>query len=167
MTECFAVGGASGGNVVNNLTFQNNIVNGCNVAIYLPELTGTTTIDYNFYGDACSYSNNCFVWKSTFEGAFNPQWKAACACDGHGLVSTYSGALLNSDGSPQTSSPTIGVGINLSSIAVGNVASLQSDSSRGATRSPVARPQTGPWNIGAYFGNGGPAAPGPLLANAQ
>jgi hypothetical protein len=166
MTECFAVGGSSGGNVVNNLTFENNIVNGCNLAIYLPELTGTTTIDRNFYGDACTQSNNCLIWKSTFEGAFTP-WKSACACDPHSLISSYAGALLNSDGSPQSGSPVIGAGINLSSLASGYLASLQDDTSKGDTRTPQARPTSGNWDIGAYLygsGGGAPQAPTGLAA---
>lgn len=154
MTQCYAIGGTSGGNVVNNLTFENNVVNGCNMAIYVPELTGTTTIDYNFYGDACSNSNNCLVWKGTFEGKFSA-WQPACNCDSHSLTSTYSGALLNPDGSPQAGSPVIGAGIDLTSIATGNLASLQNDTSKGNTRTPLPRPQNGPWDIGAYLYNNG------------
>jgi hypothetical protein len=160
MTECYAIGGATGGNVVNNLTFENNVVNGCNLAIYIPELTGTTTIDQNFYGDACSFSNNCFVWKGTFEGKLSA-WRSACNCDSLSLVSTFLGALLNSDGSPQAGSPVIGVGNNLSSMATGNLASLKNDTSKGNTRTPIARPQTGPWDIGAYLYSIGGTRPNP------
>jgi len=164
MTECYSIGGKTGGNVVNNLTFENNVINGCNVAIYVPELTGTTTIDYNFYGDACFNSNNCFVWNGSFEGKFST-WQSACSCDTHSMVSTYSGALLNPDGSPQQGSPVIGAGIDLTSIATGNLASLQSDTSKGNTRTPTVRPQTGPWDIGAYvYGAGAPNPPTGLSA---
>lgn len=160
MTECFAVGGATGGNVVNNLTFENNIVNGCNVAMYVPELTGTTTIDHNFYGDACSFSNNCFVWKGSFEGSFS-SWKSACNCDSNSKVSSYSGALLNADGSLQSGSPAIGAGIDLSSIANGSLAELQYDTSKGGMRTPVQRSTATNWDIGAYALGGSSSGPNP------
>lgn len=150
MTQCFAIGGSSGGNVVNNLTFENNVVNGCNMAIYVPELTGTTTMNHNFYGDACSLSNNCLVWKSTFEGSF-AAWKSACNCDSNSLTSTYVGALLNSNGAPLPGSPVIGVAVDLSPVASGFVASLQDDTTEGDTRNAVARPTSGNWDIGAYL----------------
>jgi hypothetical protein len=169
MTECFAVGGSTSGNVVNNLTFENNVVNGCNIAIYVPELTGTVTIDHNYYGDACSYSNNCFVWKGTFEGTFT-SWKSACNCDSHGIVSTFSAALLNSDGSPQSGSPVIGAGINLTSMATNTFAGLQEDTSKGNTRTPLTRPTSGNWDIGAYLygsGSGNPNPPTGLSATVN
>lgn len=149
MTECFSIGGATGGNLVNNLTFENNIVNGCNVAIYVPELAGTTVMDHNFYGDACSFSNNCFVWKGSFEGTFN-SWKSACGCDSHSIVSSFTGALLNPDGSPQSGSPVIGAGVDLSTLAINDLSSLQSDTTKGGTRTPTVRPTSGNWDIGAY-----------------
>jgi hypothetical protein len=160
MTQCFAVGGATSGNVVNNLTFENNVVNGCNLAIYIPELTGTTTIDHNFYGDACTQSNNCLVWKSTFEGAFSP-WKAACACDNDSLVSTYSGALLNSDGSPKVGSPVIGAGVNLTGTITSTLSSLQNDTTKAGTRTASSRPTTSNWDIGAYQYSSAVAGPLP------
>ena len=162
--ECYSIGGKTGGNTVNNLTFENNVVNGCNIAMYVPELSGTTTIDHNFYGDACSLSNNCFVWNGSFEGKFTT-WQSACNCDSHSLVSSYSGALLNPDGSPQSGSPVIGAALNLSNLASGNIASLQNDTTKGNTRTPMARPQSGPWDIGAYlYGSGAPAPPTGLSA---
>ena len=160
MTECFAVGGSSGGNTVNNLTFENNVVNGCNIAIYVPQLSGTVTIDHNYYGDACAFSNNCFVWKGTFEGTFN-SWKSACNCDSHGIVGTFSGALLNSDGSPESGSPVIGAGINLATTATNTLASLQDDTSKGNTRTPLTRPTSGSWDIGAYLYGSGSSNPNP------
>lgn len=162
LTSCYSVGGKSGGNVVNNLTFENNVINGCNVAMSVPQtgaLSGTTVIDYNLYGDGCFYSNNCFVWDGAFTGSFS-SWKSACSCDSHSVVSTYSGALLNSDGSPKAGSPVIGAGTDLTSIATGYVASLQDDTTKGNTRTSSARPQTGPWDIGAYlYGSANPPNP--------
>jgi hypothetical protein len=160
-TACWALGGKSGGNVVNNLTFENNTLNGCAGGVWITQagaLSGTTTIDYNFYGDSCVQNNNCFQWNGgSFSGSFSA-WKSACSCDAHSLTSTYAGALLNSNGSPQSGSPVIGAGTNLTSTATGLLASLQQDTTLGGTRSVFTRPSSGAWDIGAYqFGSSAPA----------
>jgi hypothetical protein len=174
LTSTWSVGGASGGNVVNNLTFENNVVNGSNVAMTVPQtgaLSGTTTINYNFYGDACGHSNNCFNWLDSFTGSFSA-WKTHCSCDGtNSTTATYSGALLNLDGSPQTGSPVIGIGVNLTSIATGNLATLASDTTKGGTRTPTGRAPAGAWTIGAYTAAdvtvGAPNAPTSLTASVN
>jgi hypothetical protein len=150
-TNCYNIGSA------NNLTFQDNTVNGCTYAVNLGSLTGANAINYNFYGDACNGSNNCFIWNGAFKGSFSA-WKAACACDGGSLTSTYSGAKLNSNGAPQSGSPVINMGTNLSSDAYGNLGSLANDTSQGNIRTPLPRPsgscsQQGSnncWDVGAY-----------------
>lgn len=178
-TACWALGGKSGGNVVNNLTFENNAVNGCNSGIEITQsgaLSGTTTIDYNFYGSTCGQNNNCYQWNGgSFSGTFSA-WKTACSCDSHSQTSSYSGALLNSDGSPQVSSPVLLQGLNFSSIATGNLATLQNDTTKGGTRTSIARP-TGTcgsqgsatcWAQGAYQFQSATPSPSPaMFANGQ
>lgn len=182
LTVCWALGGKSGGNVVNNLTFENNVVNGCNTGVEITQngaLSGTTTIDYNFYGDSCFYSNNCFQWNGgSFSGSF-ASWKNQCSCDSHTRASTYSGALLNSNGSPVSGSPVIQYGENLMSLASGHMATLGSDTTLGNTRTALSRPLSGTcssqgnlpcWDIGAYQYASGGVAPNPptgLAASVQ
>jgi len=150
---CYSMYGLS------NLSFQNNVVTNCGDPVEINSSTFlAANVDHNFYGTSCGNGNNCFVWNNNFKGSF-PNWKPACLCDSHGLQSNS--ALLNSDGSPQTGSPVIGAGMNLTSIATGILASLKDDTSQGDKRTPAARPPSGNWDAGAFlFGSGG-GAPNP------
>jgi len=165
-TNCFNVGS------VNNLTFQGNVVNGCTIAVNIGSLTNTpaSQIDYNFYGDACNGSNNCFIYNSSFKGSFS-NWKSSSGFDAHSKTSTYAGALLNADGSPQSGSPVLGTSLNLSVSALNSLVSLAYDTSRGGGRTPILRPTVGAWDMGAYqFGSttvSQPAAPTGLTASVQ
>src|SRR4029077_9109697 len=87
-TNCFNVGS------VNNLTFKGNVVNGCAIAANIGSLTNTpaSQVDYNFYGDACNGTNNCFIYNGAFMGSFS-NWKASSGFDAHSKTSSYSGAL--------------------------------------------------------------------------
>ena len=165
-TNCYNIGS------VTNLTFQGNVVNGCNIAVNLGSLSSTpaSQVDYNFYGGACASSNNCFVYNQAFMGSFS-SWQSRSGFDAHGKISSYSGALLNSDGSPQSGSPVRSSSLNLSLSAVANMLSLGSDTSRGGVRTPVLRPVAALWDIGAYqYGSASvsqPAAPTGLTASVQ
>jgi len=67
-----------------------------------------------------------------------------------------------SDGAPfsyspaSAASPTVGQGVNLSSLAIGAMASLANDATYGGFRGALARPVTGAWDIGAYQWTGQP-----------
>jgi len=165
-TNCYNVGS------VNNLTFQGNVVNGCTFAVNIGSLTNTpaSQVDYNFYGDACNGSNNCFIHNGSFTGSF-ANWKASSGFDAHGKTSTFSGALLNADGSPQSGSPVLGTSLNLSLSALSNLSSLLYDTTRGGGRTPILRPTVGLWDMGAYqFGTSSatqPSAPTGLTASVQ
>jgi hypothetical protein len=165
-TNCYNIGS------VNNLTFQGNVVNGCNIAVNLGSLTNTpaSQVDYNFYGGACATSNNCFVYNQSFTGSFSA-WQSKSGFDAHGKTSSYSAALLNSDGSPQSGSPVRSSSLNLSPAATANMLSLNSDTTRGGARTSVARPLSALWDMGAYqYGSASvslPAAPTGLTASVQ
>lgn len=147
-TACFNIGS------LNGLTFRNNTVNACGDPVNFGSLTNVGTINNNFYGTSCQNGGNCFVWNGSFTGSF-ANWKTACSCDGASIQSNS--PLLNADGSPQTSSPVILAGTNLTTSATGNLATLQNDTTKGHTRSALSRP-TGatPWDIGAYQFSGSP-----------
>jgi hypothetical protein len=136
--------------------FENNVVAQCNQLVYMASNTGGAglTVDYNAYGTA----SNAFVCGGVFysDSQFS-SWKTCVQGDSHSFVS--SSLLLNSDGSPQVSSPVIKWGINLGSVSTGNVASLANDTTKGSTRTTLARPAAGScstqgvlpcWDIGAY-----------------
>jgi len=147
-TLCIGMQGLSG------LTFEGNTVNNCGDPVGISS-SHLVAVDYNFYGTSCGNGNNCFIWNGAFTGSFT-SWKAASASDSHAVHSMT--PLLNADGSPQSGSPTIQQGVNLSSLATGILASLADDTDRGDTRTPVSRPagtcsaQGSPscWDLGAY-----------------
>jgi len=165
-TNCYNIGS------INNLTFQGNVANGCNIGVNLGSLSNTpgSQIDYNFYGGACSASNNCFVYNQSFAGSFSA-YQSKSGFDLHSKTSSYSAALLNSDGSPQSGSPVRSSSLNLSLTATANMLSLNSDTTRGGARTSVARPSSALWDIGAYqYGSASvtsPAAPTGLTASVQ
>jgi hypothetical protein len=141
-TVCVSLQGLS------SVRFENNTISPCGDPIEILSST-MAVLDYNFYGPSCSNGSNCFVWNGKFEGSF-AQWKVATGAEAHSIQSNN--PLLNADGSPQTGSPVLGLGINLSSMATGTMTSLSLDTSKGHTRVPVQRSASGPWATGAYAG---------------
>jgi len=151
----------------NNTTIKNNVFTGCGGQINVGSLTGVTTIDYNFYDTTCN-SGNCWVWNGSFVGGTFAQWKTHCSCDANAKQNAT--PLLNADGTPQAGSPVIKQADNLGSIATGNLAGLQNDSSNGGIRTQFARPASGScssqgnlpcWDIGAFqFAAAGGGSPG-------
>lgn len=139
-TNCFVMGNLSG------LTFQNNVVSPCGDPVRIDNST-INALNNNFYGPSCQNGNNCFIFNSSFTGSF-ANWKAATGGDVNSIQSNT--PLLNTDGSPQLSSPVLGLGANLSGFATSNLIALQNDTSKGNTRIPVVRPASGAWVSGAY-----------------
>jgi hypothetical protein len=142
-TICMAIG------PVVNLYFQNNLISNCGdpVGIFSGSTYSKGNVDYNLYGPSCNNGNNCFIFNAQFTGSFS-SWQGSCACDAHSTQS--SNPLVNADGSLLAGSPAANKGVNLTSIATGNLATLSSDTTKGATRTPVKRSATGAWDIGAY-----------------
>jgi hypothetical protein len=154
-TLCIGMQGLSG------LSFENNTISNCGDPVWIGNST-LKTVDYNFYGTTCGNHGNCFVWNGSFMGSFS-QWRSACSCDSHAVQSNS--PLLSAIGAPQSGSPAIGAGNNLSTIATGPLAALASDTTLGNTRTPLARPGGGtPWDIGAYDYASAPAPPTNLSA---
>jgi len=161
-SQCFSIG------AMNNVTFKNNVVAPCGTGLqFKTSNTGTTKIDYNFYG--AQNGSNGMIWHGSFFTYTN--WKTACSCDAHSLQNNNNG-LLNSDGTPTPSSPFILEGDNLGSLASGNLAPLQNDTTAGNNRTALTRPAAASctsqgtlpcWDIGAFqFASSAPApAPDP------
>ena len=142
---------------LSSLSYQNNVVTGCSETIEITSSTMSVS-NFNFYGPSCANGSNCFVWNGTFKGSF-PSWKSGCGCDSNGMQNNT--PLLNADGSPQTGSPVIGLGANLSSFATGELAGLKNDTTAGNTRTGTARPGSGAWDVGAFSFGGTSDAPNP------
>lgn len=149
-TNCIVLNGNG------TLILENNTISKCGDPIYIQSLPTAATIDYNLYGTTtCTNGGNCFITPGpVFQSSF-ANFKTWCTgaaftgCEAHGVSNTS--PLLNADGSPQASSPAISAATNLSSTASGNLASLQNDTTKGNTRTALARPGGATaWDIGAY-----------------
>jgi hypothetical protein len=150
-------------NYQNNFTALNNIAIGgqSDFGMNLGSRT-SNGINYNLYDDLYTDYGDTNVWNynpGTGEKTFNTLsgWSSFCSCDHNSLAPTLANMKLSSTGVPQTGSPAIGLGMNLTSIATGTLAPLAKD------KNGVARPTTGAWTVGAYdsqgttsidFGNG-------------
>jgi hypothetical protein len=121
-----------------NLTIQNNIIQGFQNALYLPNGTTLGTVDNNIYYNV-SGSGECgaFLLNGACYNSFS-NWQAA-GYDMHGVSSNPG---LSSVFMPSNTS-TISIGANLSSLGI---ASLDLD------KSGAQRPATGSgaWDAGAY-----------------
>lgn len=106
-------------------------------------------------------SQNTFGYHSK-NTASQSQWQTGSsylngnygADSGARLLSPLSAFLLNSNGVPQTGSPVIQAGTNLTSLCTGNLKPLCSD------KYGNPRPTVGNWDVGAYQASG--SAPPPL-----
>lgn len=137
-TACFVMQNLSG------LTFENNLIDRCGSPARIDSTT-LTAANKNAYGTSCQNGGNCFVFNGSFTGSFSA-WKTACSCDAASIQNNS--LLLNADGSLQASSPAIALAIDLSSIATGSRSSLSSDTTKGNTRTAIARGSS--WDTGAY-----------------
>jgi hypothetical protein len=168
---------------VNDLTFEDNVVNNCGIQMGLGSLTGTIIVDYNIYGNSCQNGNNCFVFNGSFEGNF-ATWKSALSgagisgADAHSLYNLVPN--LNMNGTPESTYIGNLWGANLSSFAAGNMASLSSSTTQAGAQTPVVRPGAGTcspqpstpcWTVGAYQTSGStsgqPTPPTALIATVN
>jgi hypothetical protein len=154
---CNGVGNCSG----NNMTSQNNAFAAITSFFYVPNDFAPTTdgLDYNAYLDCLNGSggNECWVYLSNqyTAGQFS-SWQseissALCTgCEAHSFYNATNS--LTSVGVPNSGSPVLGAGKNLTSLCNGSNPTqyLCYDTSAGNSRAPVARPSTGAWAIGAY-----------------
>jgi hypothetical protein len=125
---------------ISAVDFRNNAVTGCN---QLVAITTPFTPNYNTYGNGGS---NAFVCGSNYYNASQfSSWQSCVAGDAN---SSYNSTLsLNTNGSPQSGSPVINAGTNLTSLGI---TPLNSDINGNA------RPSSGAWTGGAYNSSGGP-----------
>jgi hypothetical protein len=152
---CIVIGGPG-----NSVSFANNIVTGCWATILVQDTPSIKTWDYNIYGCQNLRASSCtamgasnFVTEAngTHSWLSLAGWQSACSCDSHAAANYgTTGLATNSNGTPQSSSPAIGAGTNLTSLSI---AALKSD------RSGNARPSSGPWTVGAYNSPSSSAAP--------
>lgn len=152
LNNFFSMGAHNGGNPIfsesgeSGLKVENNIAIGGQFDISLLGGTTISTVDYNLYDDLFTdYGDlNTFQWNSDASTHVFSTWKTECACDAHSMLDTHSVINVNSSGVPQSGSPAINNGANLTSLATGTLAPLAKD------KNGSPRPTTGNWTIGAY-----------------
>jgi hypothetical protein len=153
--------GSSTGN-----SFKNNAEQGCG---YFMLWNGfgvnnlSTDVDHNAYASAQGYNAFNYTDKGIDTSSF-PTWQSQCGCDSHGLYNASSLNISSTTYLPNSGSPVIGAGANLTNLCTGNLAPLCSD------KAGVLRPATGGWDDGAYqysSGAGIPAPPTGLTAVIQ
>jgi hypothetical protein len=126
------------------LSFENNVVANCSTLLVYKDSPTLTVNDYNAYSvGGYNYNGTGYNWSTG-----SPTWPTECSCDAHSQWFTAnSSLLLNTNGSPQASSPVIGAATNLTSLSI---TALDSDTSLGNTRTQLPRPSTGNWAEGAF-----------------
>ena len=141
-----AIGIQGGNGGTQTYDVKNNIAIGLTF-IYVEGNASVSLNSSNNIGyDLATYANTqppnvAFGWSSTDTGVFYTLtgWQAVGQALGHDFDNNMSTSSPNLNGSyvPQTGSPAIGAGLNLSSYFTADAAG-------------VTRPSTGPWDIGAY-----------------
>jgi hypothetical protein len=171
------------------IVWENNISSGCFQLVYLQTdyhvASGggpfIETIDYNTYGpgDVISggygYLFENDATSGTNHGYSNTlaRWQASTGSEAHSTY-TQSGIELDAEGIPQTGSPAVASGTNLTSLCSRPyLSALCSDTSAGNTRTPTSRSATAAhWDTGAFnFGASPltelPAPPSKLTVTVQ
>jgi hypothetical protein len=141
-------------------TVKNNIIENCNQPLKGASGATIAAVDYNMYANTGG-GNPVFQFGGISTSTWST-WQSNCGCDSHSHYQAGSSwANLSSEGVPSAGFAGITAGVNLTIIAIGNLASLSSDTGAGNTRTPVARPGgTTAWDVGAYkFVSGAPMPP--------
>lgn len=147
-TTCFA----SNTNTTSE-AFLNNVMTTCNGLMSFDDPPTATfasgSPDYNVYANGGHLAFNCDHNFDDFSH-FSSWRSSACVNNNDSHSSAPASAGLSSEGVPQAGSPVIGAGTNLTNLCTGRLIPLCKDTSAGNTRTPVARPTTGAWDVGAY-----------------
>lgn len=142
-----------------NVLFKNNAMTALGYYVQLNGFTvanPSTDFVSNVYAACAGY--NCFNWTPIDTSGFST-WQSSCKCDSSNNMpasnSSYQASLnLNTTYAPNSGSPVIGAGVNLTSLCAGSLVALCSD------KNGTPRPTTGAWDVGAYqFSSSAPPSP--------
>jgi hypothetical protein len=151
-------GGQSGSSVI----LENNAFQGCTTLISMDAAVSSLTANNNAYGNSSGGSNS-FAWDTHSNTSSFATWQSNSAQDANSVanLANSNGNMMDSAGHPQSGSPVIGLGINLTSLGI---LALDNDLAGGA------RPSAGAWDAGAYQSGAiiaRPAPPTGLTATVQ
>lgn len=143
--------GGTGNNAYNCVNFygdgwtaKNNIEIGCGTYIY-QQGSSLSANNNDYYGAASPQ----WIWGTSFLSSLG-SWQSSCNCDSSSITTNPN---LNSNYAPNSGSPVIGAGVNLTSLGI---AALNSD------KAGNPRPGSGAWTIGAFnLGSASSATPSP------
>jgi hypothetical protein len=136
-----------------HITFKNNVMSGC-VTFFEGINTIFDSLDYNVYVAAQAGGQHKWSYNTASLDTL-AAWQSATGKESNGAYNATSG--LDSLGMPQSGSPVLSVGTNLSSLGI---TPLNSDTSAGHTKIPVARSSI--WNAGAFAGGASSASAPPV-----
>jgi len=129
------------GPATTGVIFKNNVVTGSNTLMSLQ--TGGSFaaggLNNNAY-ELLTQTGNMYGYHGSTITTFSG-WQAATGQDANSTSQPIANLKLNSDGTLQSGSPAIGLGVNLTSLGI---PALNSD------KAGIARPSTGAWDAGAY-----------------
>jgi hypothetical protein len=139
-----------------NLSVMNNVFRAgqSDIALFDNTALAPNSLDYNLYennstGDTFDWSGNIYTTLLSWQNAL----PAGSGADAHSRLLSPSAMLVDSGGHPQSGSPAVGAGTNLTSLCTA-LTGLCSDAAG------VARPGSGPWDVGAYkYVSAAPPAP--------
>jgi hypothetical protein len=126
--------------------FQNNAEQGCGYFMLWNSFgvkNVATDVDHNAYANAQGYNAYNYTNMGIDTSSF-ATWQSQCGCDSHAVYNASSLNLNSSTFVPNSGSPVIGAGANLTNMCTGNLAPLCTD------KAGVARPASGAWDDGAY-----------------
>ena len=129
---------------------ENEASTGCNILVYYSHLPtfAAGQPDYDIYANGGGQSFVCGSSQYSLSQFSNYQSCMQSGGGGGSSALTHSSAAsnldLNSDGSPQTGSPALGAGANLTSLCTGHLTALCTEING------TPRPTTGAWDAGAY-----------------
>jgi hypothetical protein len=157
--SCFSIASQSGASNWTNILYYNNVhILGGNAGVTAGLITigtGTTigTLDYNLYENINTDAgdSNGFGYHGSSYSTLSA-WQTATSSDSHAVYNTLANLKYSATtGEPQTGSPGIQAGINLTSLGI---SALNCDKpvtvGPSGTGTCNARPSSGSWDIGAY-----------------
>lgn len=160
------------GQSITSLNYWNNTIvtgNGLNCFYYSGQGGGTL-------GTLSIQNNHCITTASSATGSFSGITITTQTVASNVLMTPttatsqgYTSSETYAYSPPNASGGTVGAGTNLTSTCSGNLSGLCSDTTYATERTPIARPASGAWDVGAYeFGDSpAPQPPSNVQATAH